>query len=136
MARISRERIERAFREGQWRAWVSDIRRSWVVTTIIAVLLAATFAVYGAERRSRGFEVGEIAGVHLLETETGSYPYADVRLQSGRTVTILAPRNMALAPGDRIRVEKFEYWWPSRRTEYRYAFPRRNPHEAAGVSAN
>jgi hypothetical protein len=99
------------------RYWLSE--NTGILGLLIAVVCAAGFATFLVPTGSSIPLTGKIAGFGLVETDTGSYPLAVVRVPAG-TIQVPLPRSNNCALGGQLHLTKQRYLL---RSSYQAAAP-------------
>lgn len=113
--------VEQAFRRERWLVFASDLRRSWFVWVLVsAVLLALTYYVASPIRVVETVR-GVAVGAHLpASDDNNQLMRLAVRLGSGATVQVKAPRDTLYREGVALEVEVLRREWPPHAITYRF----------------
>jgi hypothetical protein len=119
--RISRERIERAFRLARWEEWRSTAGAAVLFVAPFVAVLAALDAWLGVwPTHPLPDQVGSLEGMMLSESEVGATAYVNVRMSDAAIVRIVFPRGLLYRRGAEILLRCISYDGPSPRRLCRF----------------
>lgn len=120
MARDRRE-VEDAFRRIRWAEVALDLRRSWIMWTLVFALVGGFLYYSATPQHIVGSVRGLAVGASQPASQDDSAPLiVAVQLESGDTVNVPLPRGELYKRGSPIEVSVIRSEWPPRSITYRF----------------